>query len=275
MGKLDRSMRTLTPAAAVAATLAAVLATGLVGCAPGSDHTAVEVPVSPRPVSAGADQAGSDPSKQQAKEAGAAEVRGRTAEIDSPPSQAPTPNGADTDDVATEGGDAGEEVAAPPAKGEFPAPPTGKPAARPPASAFESKPRAHDTEAPARLVGVVVAERDGWEELTFTFAETQTVPTYDVSYVDAVRPHEEAEPVPLSGNAFLQVNLSATDPNTDGQMTIPSDLRPEQAQVKELVLAENLGGELRFGIGLDGRDGFHVQELKSPTRLVVQFKSGS
>lgn len=257
MRRIDRSMRRLLPAAAMAAAIAGAL----VACAPGSDIAAVEVPESPRPVSAQeTDRPESDRIEPPTKET-SGEVRSRTADINSPPSQAPTPQGEE------------EKAAVPPAKGKFPEPPTGKPAARPPASAFKDKPRAGDTEAPARLVGVVVAERDGWEELTFTFAEAAKVPTYDVSYVDAVRPHEEADPVPLSGNAFLQVNFSATDPNTDGQMTIPSDLRPEQAQVKELVLAENLGGELRFGIGLAGRDGFHVQELKSPTRLVVQFKS--
>lgn len=243
------------PTAAVAA-----IAAALVACSPGSDIAAVELPESPRPVSAqGADRPESDRAEQPTERTGGT-VRNRTADITSPPSLAPTPEGAE------------EEIAMPPAKGEFPAPPTGKPAGRPSKTSFKDSPRANDTDAPARLVGVTVDERDGWEEVTFTFADTTTVPTYEVSYVDWVRPHEEADPIPMSGNAFMQVDFSATDPNTDGQMTVPSDLRPEQAQVKELVLAENLGGELRFGIGLAGQDGFHVQELKSPTRLVIQLK---
>lgn len=244
----------------------------LVGCG-STEPSVVQAPRSPHS-DATAEQAG-EQAATTAADAGAPKgVRSRSRAADVQPSAQPEPGG----EKAKPAGDTGETAAenpgaqASPAKNGFPAPPVGKPAGRPPAKAFEEQPRAHDTDTSARLIGVVVEERDGWEELTFTF-DSAEVPTYAVSYVDAVRPHEEADPVPLEGGAFLQVEFSATDPSTDGQMTVPSDLRPEQAQLKEILLVQNLGGELRFGVALAARVGFHVQELESPTRLVVQVPS--
>lgn len=158
----------------------------------------------------------------------------------------------------------------PRAGGEFSDPPTGEPAPRPAPRAYATDTRSGGEADAASLVGVEAQRRDGWEEITFTFVDADAPPAYEISYVDAVRPHDEADPIPLNGAAFLQVDFSGVDPTTGGVMAVPSDVRVGQPRIREVVLAENVGGELRFGVSLSDRGEFQVRELDNPTRLVIQ-----
>lgn len=182
----------------------------------------------------------------------------------------PPGTGADNNGADDNGADEGERPNARDAEHGFPDPPQGEPAPRPEPDTFSSAIRGSQSDATGHLVGVTTTERDEWEEIVFTFAGTDNVPSYTVDYSDAVRPHDEADPLPLNGETFLTVDFTRTDPSSDGQMQIPSDLRPGYPQISEIVLAHNVGGDLRFGIGLTEENGFVTQELTSPTRLVIQ-----
>ena len=138
---------------------------------------------------------------------------------------------------------------------------------------FAEVPRGNDSDAKARLVGLEAGTGDGVETLTFTFADTKVLPKWRVRYVDAVRAHPEDEPIPLTGNAFLEVGFALTNPNTGGRLAVPSDLTPDQPQVKAVLLTRNLGGTLAFGVGLDARTKFRARELSDPTRLVVEVRT--
>jgi hypothetical protein len=138
---------------------------------------------------------------------------------------------------------------------------------------FAETPIRHESDAKARLVGLTADEESGdIEQVTFTFADTKVLPKYTVHYVDVVRAHPEDDPIAVGGNAFLEVGFKLTNPNTDGRMAVEPDLRPDLPLVKEMLLVENLGGSLRFAVGLDDKAEFRVRPLESPTRLVVEVR---
>lgn len=142
------------------------------------------------------------------------------------------------------------------------------------AETFDATPIEHESTAKARLVDLVAEPAgDGVERLVFTFADTKVLPKYRVDYVDVVRAHPEDDPIELEGEAFLQVAFKLTNPNTSGRMAVPPDLRPELPLVRELLLVENLGGSLRFAVGLGERAEFRTETLTSPTRLVVEVQN--
>jgi hypothetical protein len=138
---------------------------------------------------------------------------------------------------------------------------------------FAETPVGNDSDASARLVDLAVGTADGVETVTFTFADTEVLPKFRVGYIDALRAHPEDEPLPLSGNALLQVEFSLTNPNTKNRLAVRPDLAPGQPQVKEVLLARNLGGSLAFGVGLEHRAPFRATELSNPTRLVVEVRT--
>lgn len=137
---------------------------------------------------------------------------------------------------------------------------------------FAKTPIRHESDAKARLVGLTADESGDIEQVTFTFADTKVLPKYTVNYVDVVRAHPEDDPIAVEGNAFLEVGFKLTNPNTDGRMAVAPDLRPDLPLVKEMLLVENLGGSLRFAVGLDDQAEFRVRPLESPTRLVVEVR---
>ncbi|MEQ7123823.1 hypothetical protein ABN034_04810 [Actinopolymorpha sp. B11F2] len=139
--------------------------------------------------------------------------------------------------------------------------------------AFAESPVGNKSDASARLVGLEADTAEGVETVTFTFADTKVLPKFRVGYIDALRAHPEDEPLPLSGNALLEVEFSLTNPNTKNRLAVRPDLTPEQPQVKEVLLARNLGGSLTFGVGLDRRAPFRAKQLFNPTRLVVEVRT--
>ncbi|HEY6738264.1 MAG TPA: hypothetical protein VI076_05390 [Actinopolymorphaceae bacterium] len=152
------------------------------------------------------------------------------------------------------------------------APPSPTAERTPPPKEFERRRVRVESAATARLVGLDVDKAGGVERVTFTFADTEVLPTYDVHFVEAVRAHPEDDPIAVNGEAFLEVGFAFTDPNTKGRLGVDPGMRPDQPLVKETLLVENLGGSLRFAIGLDHRARFRAVELDEPTRLVVEVR---
>ncbi|MGW5364577.1 AMIN-like domain-containing (lipo)protein [Actinopolymorpha pittospori] len=141
-----------------------------------------------------------------------------------------------------------------------------------PSKEFGRQPQQNYSDAAARIVGLDVARGSGVETVTFTFADTKVLPQYRVGYVDVVRAHPEDDPIAVEGTAFLDVSFSLTNPNIRGRLAVPPDLSPELPTVRQILLVRNLGGSLRFAVGLQTRAEFRVRELKEPTRLVVEVR---
>ena len=80
--------------------------------------------------------------------------------------------------------------------------------------------------------------------------------------------------VPLEGEAFLEVTFEpARARDTAGRPTFPDgDLGPGAVSVRQVRLAGDFEGQVRFGIGVAGRDGFRVVEQRDPTRVAVDVR---
>lgn len=159
-----------------------------------------------------------------------------------------------------------------PKKSAEPTPPEVRKRTPPPKEFRKSRVRV-ESSARARLVGLDVGKGNGVETITFEFADTKVLPSYDVNYVRSVRPNPEDEPIEVEGNAFLEVGFTFTDPNKDGRLGVEPGLQPDQTIVKETLLVKNLGDRLRFAIGLGKQVDFRARELENPTRLVVEVRT--
>ncbi|GAA5023197.1 AMIN-like domain-containing (lipo)protein [Actinopolymorpha pittospori] len=209
---------------------------------------------------AGCSRAADNPAKPDDPARAAAVEETRT----TPPSPSPTPSPTPS---ATPSASASGSPSPRPSRS------AGAPMARStPSKEFGRQPQQNYSDAAARIVGLDVARGTGVETVTFTFADTKVLPQYRVGYVDVVRAHPEDDPIAVEGTAFLDVSFSLTNPNIRGRLAVPPDLSPEQPTVRQILLVRNLGGSLRFAVGLQTLAEFRVRELKEPTRLVVEVR---
>jgi hypothetical protein len=137
-------------------------------------------------------------------------------------------------------------------------------------SPFRTAPatRSHSPRTAPELLSVATAERDGHDRVTFTFQGS--APGWRVRYVPKV-PGAGGRSVPLDGEAFLEVTFEpARARDTAGRPTFPDgDLGPGAVSVRQVRFAGDFEGQVRFGIGVAGRDGFRVVEQADPTRVAV------
>jgi hypothetical protein len=131
--------------------------------------------------------------------------------------------------------------------------------------------RSHAPRTAPELLSVETAERDGHDRVTFTFQGS--APGWRVRYVPEVA-GAGGRAVPLDGEAFLEVTFEpAQARDTAGRPTFPDgDLAPGAISVRQVRLAGDFEGQVRFGIGVAGRDGFRVVELRAPTRIAVDVR---
>ena len=131
--------------------------------------------------------------------------------------------------------------------------------------------RSHSPRSAPELLSVEVGERDGHDRVTFTFQGS--APGWRVRYVPRVA-GAGGRAVPLDGEAFLEVTFEpARARDTAGRPTFPEgDLGPGAISVRQVRLAGDFEGQVRFGIGVAGRDGFRVVEQHDPTRVAVDVR---
>ena len=128
---------------------------------------------------------------------------------------------------------------------------------------------------PARPVpelrSVQADERDGYDRVVFTFEGP--MPGYRVRYVPQVT-GAGGRRVPLRGTAFLEVAFEparARDP--DGTPTFPAaTITPSSPELRQVRFAGDFEGQVSFGLGVAGRGGFRVSELRNPTRVAVDVR---
>ena len=167
----------------------------------------------------------------------------------------------------------------PPAAAPSTAPPATPGSTSPPAARLDwpttprSKPWPKTDEA-AELVAVRTGRHSGFERVVFEFRGP--APGYLIRYVPKVTLGESDETVRLPGRAFLQVSFlqarahQLDDPNVatfDG----PETLTPRYPVMRQLTMANDWEGEVRFGVGLTRKAGFRVLRLDDPTRVAVDL----
>jgi hypothetical protein len=132
--------------------------------------------------------------------------------------------------------------------------------------------RSHSPRTAPELLSVATAERDGHDRVTFTFQGA--APGWRVRYVPKVAGSGGGQAVPLDGEAFLEVTFEpARARDTAGRPTFPDgDIGPGAVSIRQVRFAGDFEGEVRFGIGVAGRDGFRVVEQGDPTRVAVDVR---
>jgi hypothetical protein len=98
---------------------------------------------------------------------------------------------------------------------------------------------------------------------------------YRVGYVDKLRYDGSGDPVPLSGAAFLQINVQPANGHVDVEghalnvYSGPKLTRPGMPTVKGIAKLGDYEGVVSFGLALDHKAGFRVFTLTDPSRLVI------
>lgn len=112
---------------------------------------------------------------------------------------------------------------------------------------------------PGELASLTVTPAPGGASdlLTFTFSGS-TVPAYRVGYVEQVQRRDE--PLLLDGSAALEITFTDTAPGPAGATAdgVPTQESYDLPAVRQVVLVENLGGTVRFGVGVADRTEFRV-----------------
>ncbi len=121
------------------------------------------------------------------------------------------------------------------------------------------------------LVSVRAVEHKGYDRVVFTFRGAP--PGYRVGYAPRVA-DQGGRALALRGRAFLAVTFEparAHDPG--GAATVSTvTLTPASPVLRQVRFAGDFEGRVSFGLGLAGRDGFRVSELRDPTRVAVDVR---
>lgn len=133
-----------------------------------------------------------------------------------------------------------------------------------------------------QLVAIRVAHQSGFDRVVFELGPSSIgigsygMPPWLVGQAAEFR-NTAGQPVPVAGNAFLQVRLAGTSTfQPDGRTpsyTGGTDLRPTTPLVRNLRLVEDFERVVIWAIGLEGLQCPRVLELADPVRLVLDLPS--
>jgi len=135
--------------------------------------------------------------------------------------------------------------------------------------------------APAGLfVEMRAASHPGYDRLVFEFGGDKP-PPHRIQTVDEVRQDPSDKLIPLRGKRFLVVVFDGavldtaqweSDPAKSRRYTGPDRITPDLPLLKEIAISGDFEAVLSFGVGLSGQTEFKVDELSSPSRLVIDFR---
>ncbi len=132
----------------------------------------------------------------------------------------------------------------------------------------------------ALLSEVRAAGQEGFDRVVFEFAAG--LPGYKVGYVERpVRQDGSGDEVQVAGQAVLEVRMSpasGAEVSASGVRTTytgPDRLRPRGGSVvTEVVRVGDFEAQLTWAVGASARSPFKVTTLASPSRLVIDVRSG-
>jgi hypothetical protein len=116
-----------------------------------------------------------------------------------------------------------------------------------------------------------VGKQDGFERVTFEF--TGSMPNYTINYVKEFNATGE-EKVKVAGKSFIDIVFNPLPMDEEGVKNIKNfpQGKLKLKFLQQVNLYEYFEGDCNFALGLTGKRSFRVQELKNPSRVVIDFK---
>jgi hypothetical protein len=122
-----------------------------------------------------------------------------------------------------------------------------------------------------RLLGIrSAAHPEGYDRVTFDFQ--QTLPGYEVRYVDEVIADGSGEPVDVPGRRFLQITFRPAQAHDDSgtQSVTPRSKTLNYPMLEAYAITGDFEGVLTVVLGLDDVVGYRVGELPGqPGRIYI------
>lgn len=131
-----------------------------------------------------------------------------------------------------------------------------------------------DSDGANYLKDVRIAKNAGFDRVVFEF--TSGIPRYQIKFVKASELVATGEDlIKIKGKFFIDVNMQSL-PYPEPEEKI-ADVKLPKGNLKLPVITEIkeiewFEGYREFGIGLNAKKEFRVQELSNPSRLVIDFK---
>ena len=118
---------------------------------------------------------------------------------------------------------------------------------------------------------VRIAHHNGYDRLVFEFATANAMPQYQLNRQTTAHFVRDAsgQPVTLQGSAGIRVVLR----NADIAPGVPSDLKPNLPEIREVAEIGNFERVVSYGVGLATPACIRVLELSAPTRLVIDVQT--
>ena len=140
-----------------------------------------------------------------------------------------------------------------------------------PPDAVTTAPRVEESGTPGDLTAVDVDADGDIDTVAFQF-EGDGLPPYEIEYRDVLLRGED-DPVLLAGDAVLVVAFRDATPGAGGVTgdDVVTNEEFDQALVRQVVLAKNLGGTVVFGIGVADEVPFSVDEDREDGRLTIEL----
>ena len=120
---------------------------------------------------------------------------------------------------------------------------------------------------------VRIAHHNGYDRLVFEFATANAMPQYQLNRQTTAHFVRDAsgQPVTLQGSAGIRVVLR----NADIAPGVPSDLKPNLPEIREVAEIGNFERVVSYGVGLATPACFRVLELSGPARLVIDVQTAA
>jgi hypothetical protein len=121
------------------------------------------------------------------------------------------------------------------------------------------------------LVGIRAAHHPTYDRIVFDF-QGGLPARVRVEYVPELIADGSGLPVPLAGQAILQVSMSPAQAHDDaGQVTAPGRVSFPLPNIITAVRSGDFEAVTTYGIGLTQKEGFHTFALTSPDRVVIDI----
>jgi hypothetical protein len=119
-----------------------------------------------------------------------------------------------------------------------------------------------------------VGRHDGYDRVVLDLSGPMC--GYHIAYVPRLFQQASGDQVDLPGNAFLAISLFGASTHTPNGATAyfqaPDKHTYPFTTLQGTAFLGEFEGTTAFGLGLSHKAGFHVDELSSPTRLVIDLQ---
>jgi hypothetical protein len=112
--------------------------------------------------------------------------------------------------------------------------------------------------------------RPNYDRIVFEF--TNFIPLLRIEYVQRLIADGSGLPVPIAGNAIVQVQFMPAQAHNDrGQPTVPIRATYKLPTIKEIVSAGDFEAVVTYGVGLTRKAEPRIITLANPNRIVIDI----